>query len=1004
MPINAYTTDPLFTSRFYILNKEADINVAVDLPDSSENLPLFLNSYKGKIFLNYVIDLIDQISKWAAEHKISDAAPACSKFKELYSTYDGKNFSVNNNYFMLYKSGIPHLAGILNLIQNDKIDLDVRIEVVKNLMTGIIVCAPGAYTHITDNFLKLASQLSISTEWMAARRTLAEQTVLDVLHETSDVPVEMEIHYVNAIVNTYTDMLKINSVDDDYIRICDTDLIFNLIPRIESELSKRINVEAIISHIIFELGMKLSEKLWATGGTDFLEKALNRYGTDKNYSIMNLITTDESGYKPVLFWYSEYELYRTLFTRLIQSQFIDISSYQMNHKLSNDVLISYLPGRSIKLAYVTSQQHAKSLVQYCIEQFNTQEPSLSRKQLLDFILSNKITDEQRFEIIQGIIKYINLDEDLKENKKSPASIKLWIDTISQLSVNNYKFDILLKELPKELQDAYIKHLTWDKISNLIHTGPQLINIFTVLPENQRLDFFTKHCKDRHLQLINSIELYRDFLRIAPLEKFDIVLRNFYAAKVSLEDYSRINNIQLQISAIILSRLPLSNWSGLSNISSMVVSNINNLNNLTIFLNELALDKVSDFLKLLNKEKLNTLLGYNSHFFTTYDWSSILKSLNELSSEKSALFLQKIAPGLKDCFVFKLVVLTQFLGELSIEKSKILLNALGKEFVTKSLWWCLSTDVKKLNKTKLTLVFDFLGTEELHNTNKSKYGIVTIINSSPPEIAELFLHYYHFKELKKVQTDKDYLLYFLLNVTQNNFNAILNQFNSSELLAIIRNNLFNIYSKLPSSKTSLFLSHFNQVENDELDQIFMSYIFKHKSVLLLNKITAEQYRHIIDKIGIKSISKYIKDRNELIFILESQSPDRQIELLQNYDEKQLKRLLLNENDMDKTLEFIRQYRNNPKLYDALLLATLKAYHEQYNERTHSLLNCFIPAKQIESKTFTVLEEAITKNIYEPNSGITFFKNTKGGKSRPEDIIEYHNNDPEIAKISREFLMK
>ncbi|TAK78962.1 MAG: hypothetical protein EPO11_00755, partial [Gammaproteobacteria bacterium] len=262
---NQLKLDSLFTEKFFD-SGDIDSLAKLDcpLPESAETLHDFFLSEEGIIFKNTFKNILDELTQWSIKNGLN--ADGLIKFKESYGDYSGLNTSVNELYLPLYQGGINALFGIVTLVKSGSIPLCFSKDIMKNLIPSLTVCAPGTYTNITNAYIQLASYVNLPLTLMARRRQIAEQFILEQL-KPFKVKTSVEIHYVNGVINRFGDAIGIKMIEDEYVRLCDPDILDKIFEEFTCHIAKKISVESLIEWMIQELNLaELPNVFLETGG------------------------------------------------------------------------------------------------------------------------------------------------------------------------------------------------------------------------------------------------------------------------------------------------------------------------------------------------------------------------------------------------------------------------------------------------------------------------------------------------------------------------------------------------------------------------------------------------------------------------------------------------------------------------------------------------------------------------------------------------------------------
>ncbi len=475
--INELKLDAGFTDKFYEFNEEKSFSVNVDfpLPPAAEMLQEYFTSPEGEQFKKGLSSLIDQLAAWAAQNGLN--ATPCQKFKDTYVGYSGSQEGVNKNYITFYQLGVSALAGIVDLLGAKNISLEFRKDKVRNLLGSIQVCAPGTHTNITDTYLELLASSNLALRWVAQRRKISEQLVLELL-KPMNLGTGMEIHYVNAVLNRYADALAINMIQDTYVSLCRIEPLDTLCQSFQRDIHKVLTAEKVLECTISESELNLQglrpEKF--NDQLKRLEYALNQYGTEKEgkafYAMHKLFAeVDGEVYTPIKpSWHANYIIYSSLLNRLKRSGYINLNM-EVKKIPAEQVSLHLLPGRSLHLAYVTDP--LMPFIPYCVNLLSGDE--VQRKHFMQILLEYKLSREQAFEVVGGILKYINSVEFDSRNDKGVMLPQL-VKTIHEVMLSDCHWYEIVSALPDNAKRIYLDGFASEKIPELIKDIDHLIFI------------------------------------------------------------------------------------------------------------------------------------------------------------------------------------------------------------------------------------------------------------------------------------------------------------------------------------------------------------------------------------------------------------------------------------------------------------------------------------------------------------------------------------------------
>jgi hypothetical protein len=729
---NELKLDALFGQRFYQFDHELpDPKVSFPLPSSAETLHAFFASDEGEQFRVGVNELLDKLEKWGTENDL-DGIDACAHFKQNFMLYSGSNAEVNESQLPLYKQGIPYLADIIRLLSNQEISIDYRKNVIKNLFQGMVVCAPGTYTNIIDAYWELVARLSTHLEWMVARRSIAEQTALEVLQAAKKalhMPDNngMEIHYVNALLNQYSDNLAIKNIEDSFAAFCDGNLIVKMSELFYSAISKRITAEKIVSHIISELSLETLAQQTLEILQEY-ELRFNRYGPDALFCINDLF--DLSEIPPVLRWDHEYLLFLTLMRRLTASGYFDLSQIERRLLLSDDITIHFLTEHSLKFASIIIDKQSLPLVPYCVEQFARNHKF---SEPLENFIRDQLSNEERFELVMGALSYIKSKQGIlcDEEVASPSFLQCnekillkWLDLLSALHRSQEHFDLILQALPETARAVYLRQIGFDNLKHLIKSTEQLCTVLDSLSKDQSIKLLKELDRHKLRDLLDSGTMLAKILSHLPEEEWDIVFRALQSKITKGVYFSIVDEDIVPLLQIIFTRLPTQQWD--SCCKKLGFSDwlhaISKLSHVCELFKALPEDKALLMLRSMAPDKMHDISVHRVFLRKRYDTDAVVNLLNTATKEKIALFLKFFDLNvLKKMFSSTVILLR--LSMLPSAKTTLLLETLGREHMQTVKGEHLCFLLKYISIDFLTLLFSYFNADEL--ASKFTFNTLTL---------------------------------------------------------------------------------------------------------------------------------------------------------------------------------------------------------------------------------------------------------------------------------------
>lgn len=442
--------DPLLSKDFFVRSEfTKDLPpVGFPLPTSVENMEKFFQQKRTR-FRKGFFTLIDDIGKWVKAQQLP--LESLQKFAKTYGDYTGTNQEMNEINFPLYQEGIPALGGIAKLIENKEISLDVRKDVMEHLLTVLNVCGPGIHTHIIIAYFHLLSRVDLKAYWTLCRLVIAQQHMVELLKQ-HHVPENIEIHYINGVLNFWDEVLAISLIPDKYVyKVCNQDLLQELIEKFKQSISSKLTAKTVIEYVMSDLNIaNLSTSLKNIPGSFHrFEMALKGFGEqgEKEFIQDYCRIFDQDNFQ--LTWEGPYILFSSLVERLTPI----FNLYLQQKFLHDENVIYYFPDDDLRFTYCFSPQKNKyfPFVPYCIQTLAKGKPE--EFDLLIAFLKSNFSDELRLEIINAMANYLH-SSDYNESLDQENQLAGLLKSISYL-FDPTCFDKILLKLPLEVARSFI---------------------------------------------------------------------------------------------------------------------------------------------------------------------------------------------------------------------------------------------------------------------------------------------------------------------------------------------------------------------------------------------------------------------------------------------------------------------------------------------------------------------------------------------------------------------
>ncbi|MEO8401979.1 MAG: hypothetical protein ABI597_09345 [Gammaproteobacteria bacterium] len=383
------------------------------------DLQKFLASSDGKKYKWGMRKILDDITIWALKNELFDAKEELDHFYHIFFEISPGG-AIN---LPLLQQSPRLLSELLTRLQDAKIPVIKKKEVMGNLLPLLSRCGPGVLTYIGDACISLSSD-----KLTEVRRDMAVQTVLgQLIRIKKEFPGEiaegMEVHYVNAVLIHYTKQLGLPAIEDGYIGHCNKDIVDLLIEAFPAAIRKNLTVEAIFDYILAKYDLT---RLKTSPDFDILEQALNEYGRDSEYSLTQ-VCVPGAGYQAKDT--AEYAILFSLMQRLANK--IDFHHDIETNKL-NPANIVWSKNSHIRFSYVIvmsadNERQTKSLIAYFADMMLGEESE--RTQFVKSFLPH-LNDKQKAELSEELLKLFH--RKTKKLTVNSAEYTAWLGKILNL--------------------------------------------------------------------------------------------------------------------------------------------------------------------------------------------------------------------------------------------------------------------------------------------------------------------------------------------------------------------------------------------------------------------------------------------------------------------------------------------------------------------------------------------------------------------------------------------
>jgi hypothetical protein len=472
--------NPCLSDAFFEIKKEFELTpiITFPLPHSSEDLPSLLDSKSraSSRYKNNFSRIVNTLEAWGKKHHLITSA--CERFKKIYLDSDPNDKEQNKFDYYIYREGITLLSGITTLLNNEKIPLNLRIDITNNLLKGMMVCSAGAVTNITNAYLALLSLTNSSIYWMMRRRSLAEQIVLGLIADENlklNIEEGMEIHYANGVLNRYADDIGIQMIPDEYVNDCKPDkldiLLDEFVPRIIDQMSVDTLIDTAFQSLSFDSlqdDINSREPARYADAMRRLDQTLATFGNETPgklfYSEKKIISlTGEFDDEISLAWNAREIIIASIYSRFTQHNFVNLKENEKVFLLKDNAKIYHLTGHSLQLAYVITKKKKAPFISFCIEKLML--PQYHDKDALKaFLMSDDYPKSDAIEVVLSIGRYLKA-HDMVITDFINDLIKDLLGRQQPISPENFKR--ILNVFPKDIQIPAIETLYKEKINDTV---------------------------------------------------------------------------------------------------------------------------------------------------------------------------------------------------------------------------------------------------------------------------------------------------------------------------------------------------------------------------------------------------------------------------------------------------------------------------------------------------------------------------------------------------------
>ncbi|MFJ1268235.1 hypothetical protein ACD661_06675 [Legionella lytica] len=303
---NNYTIAPVNQQQLLaIYNGQAPVYFeASDAPDTHAQLTAFRANISFQLFQSQYEYLLAHIKKWCRDNNVplirlrSDEPQGISALRLFYTRLFGPEDFFSIRAALLFGEGKKSLEELCILLQDERIPLDSKKNVLANFQEGIVVCGDGSLTNIIDVTDDLKAATGLDQAIATTKRKLLQQEILHFIQlKRFKIKPGNEIHLVNALYDLVADSYGVPKRNDN-IKIPGTEKYSaDLTKYLDAHLTAQSAIRFLTEQMLLALrNMNIQQTLfkgqesveWSAGFINEAEKLIKSF----NDSYSPLITLD----------------------------------------------------------------------------------------------------------------------------------------------------------------------------------------------------------------------------------------------------------------------------------------------------------------------------------------------------------------------------------------------------------------------------------------------------------------------------------------------------------------------------------------------------------------------------------------------------------------------------------------------------------------------------------------------------------------------------------------
>ncbi|CAM4497131.1 MAG: hypothetical protein LEGION0403_FIIPPAGN_01714 [Legionella sp.] len=304
-----------------------------------EQLAFFRKTSDFSFFQRQYETLLDNLKTWCDRHEcgilLNDAltnngepSPA---FALLKNYLFGANHYFEENEAAFFNEGKKNLEELCLLLKNEHIPLDGKLKVLRELQTGLNVCADGIQTNIRNATNELKAHLGINEALQQIKTEFIQQhalpTIQSLFGDNQDYEA-FEIHYVNAYYNHVAKDFGLSEQDDSYIPAAER----NITPFNRLHFKKRLQEQFTPYRMLGLLLVKLRDDWTRLHAelSDKLKELRTNWNTITNPELLQIMGQNALFSQEQILFTNALEQWNQKYGALITLSFYDLSEVDDN--------------------------------------------------------------------------------------------------------------------------------------------------------------------------------------------------------------------------------------------------------------------------------------------------------------------------------------------------------------------------------------------------------------------------------------------------------------------------------------------------------------------------------------------------------------------------------------------------------------------------------------------------------------------------------------------------